>query len=110
MNGHVGRTGRTGGWVAMALFVLGGCTAAPDAGAGGPVSTAVQAATDRSAAQRGVVTLPSGERLRRVTLGTGYNHVLLGRVEADGTRSIACVDSAPAAESFLAPAIQGNGQ
>jgi hypothetical protein len=112
MNGHEGRASRTGAWVAMALCCLTGCTGAPETstGAGGPVTTAVRAATDRSAAQRSVVTLPSGERMRRVTLGTGYNHVLIGRVEADGTRSLACVDNAPAAESFLAPATQGNGQ
>ena len=74
------------------------------------MTAAVRAATDRSAAQRGVVTLPSGERMRRVSNPTGYNHVLVGRVDADGKRSVACVDNAPAAESFLAPATQGNGQ
>ena len=62
----------------------------------------VRLATDRSAAQRDVVTLPNGERMRRVSLGNGYNHVLIGRVGPDGKPSVTCVDSAPAAESFLA--------
>ena len=42
---------------------------------GAPVRDAVRAATDRSAAQRDMVTLPCGERMRRVSLGNGYNHV-----------------------------------
>lgn len=74
------------------------------------MTASVRAATDRSAAQRSVVTLHSGERMRRVSLSNGYTHVLIGRVDADGNRSIACVDNAPAAESFLAPATQGDGQ
>jgi len=110
MNGQVGQTGRAGGWMLTALLVLGGCTAAPESGAGGPVTSAVRAATDRSAAQRSVVTLPSGERMKRVSLPTGYNHVLLGRVDADGKRSFACVDSVPAAESFLAPSAPGSAE
>ena len=111
MNGNEGRAGWTA-WVAMALCCLLGCTGAPETstGAGAPVTASVRAATDRSAAQRSVVTLPSGERMRRVSNPTGYNHVLIGRVDADGRRSVACVDNAPAAESFLAPAPQGNGQ
>ncbi len=112
MNGHEGRAGRTGAWVALAVSCLAGCNTAPETatGTGAQVTAAVRAATDRSAAQRDVVTLPSGERMRRVSLSTGYNHVLIGRVEADGKRSVACVDNASAAESFLAPASPGDGQ
>lgn len=112
MNGHEGRAGWTGAWVALALCSLSGCNAAPEAAtrSEGPVTSAVRAATDRSAARPEVVTLPSGERMRRVSLSTGYNHVLVGRVDADGKRSVACVDSAPAAASFLAPAGQGDGE
>lgn len=112
MNGHEGPAGWTGAWVALALCCLTACTAAPETAprAGAPVTAAVRAATDRSAAQRAVVTLPSGERMRRVSNPTGYNHVLVGRVDADGKRSVACVDSAPAAESFLAAPAQDSAQ
>jgi len=111
MSGYEGLAGRTGAWVIMALCCLTGCTAAPEApNAAGTVATSVRAATDRSAAQRGVVTLPSGERMKRVSLATGYNHVLLGRVDGDGKRSLVCVDSAPAAESFLAPSSTGSAE
>lgn len=112
MNGHESRAGWTGVWGALALCCLAGCNVAPETatGAGGQVTAAVRAATDCSAAQRDVVTLPSGERMRRVSLPTGYNHVLVGRVDADGKRSVACVDSAPAAESFLAAPAQASAQ
>lgn len=112
MNGHERRAFWTGAWVAISLCVLTGCNAAPktSTGAAAQLTAAVRAATDRSAAQRDVVTLPSGERMKRVRLSNGYTHVLIGRVDAEGKPSIACVDSAPAAEAFLAPATQGDGQ
>jgi hypothetical protein len=39
--------------------------------------------------------------LKRVELGEGFQHVAVGRLEADGTVSVKCVDSAPQAEAFL---------
>jgi hypothetical protein len=110
MYGDLGRAARTGAWVAVALIALSACNAAPGgsspAASGGassaPVVEYVRLATDRSAARQEVVTLPNGERMRRVSLPNGFSHVLVGRVDANGKRSLSCVDSAPAAESFLA--------
>lgn len=117
MNGYLGRAGWTGAWVGIALCWLSGCNAGPEAGstpsarASEPtVTEAVRQATDRSARREGMVTLPSGERMRRVSLEAGYTHVLVGRVDASGKRSIACVDGAPAAESFVAGGQKGEGQ
>jgi hypothetical protein len=117
MTGDVRRAGWTGAWVAIALCALAGCNASPSVGptanaraAGGSVVDEVRAATDRSAAQRGVVTLSNGMQMRRVSNPNGYSHVLVGRRGPDGQPSVSCVDSAPAAESFLAGGKQGNGQ
>ena len=57
-----------------------------------------------------MITLPSGERMRRVSLSSGFSHVLVAKPGPDGKPSISCVDSAPAAESFLAGNKQGAGQ
>jgi hypothetical protein len=65
------------------------------------VVEAVRAATTRSASQTEVLSLPNGSQLKRVTLGEGYQHVVVGRLEADGTVSTSCVDSATQAEAFL---------
>lgn len=111
MNGDGKRAGWTGTWVAIALCWLTGCNAGPAGSApAASVTEAVRAATDRSAARRDVVTLSNGMKMRRVSLPSGYSHVLVGRVGPDGQPSIACVDSAPAAESFLAGGKQGDGQ
>ena len=111
MNGDVRRAAWTGAWAAVALCWLTGCNAAPAGSApAASVTEAVRAATDRSAARRDVVTLSNGMRMRRVSNPTGYSHVLIGRPGPDGQPSIACVDSAPAAASFLAGGKQGDGQ
>jgi hypothetical protein len=67
----------------------------------------VRAATDRSALRQSAVTAQSGERVRRLSLGTGFNHVAVSRVGPDGKVSMSCVDSAPAAEAFLSGAGAG---
>ena len=120
MTGDVRRARWTGAWFAIALGALTACNATP--GAPAPMVTTrgaltatsvideVRQATDRSELQAGVVTLPSGERMRRITLPSGFNHVLVARMGSDGKPSISCVDNAPAAESFLAGAQQGNGR
>jgi hypothetical protein len=116
MNGYLWRTGQTGAWVVFALCALTACNAAPEshapaASAGATsVAQAVRVATDRSGMQQEVITLPSGERMRRVSLRSGFNHVLVGRVGPDGMPTITCVDSAPAAEAFLAGGSAGAGQ
>ena len=120
MNGDLGRGGWTGPWMALALCALAACNAAPGAGAGaattGAAATAtsvvdaVRVATDRSGAQRDVLTLPNGQRMRRVSLGSGSTHVLVGRMGPDGKPLVSCVDSAPAAAEFLRGEAQGNGQ
>ncbi len=95
---------------AAALGVLAGCGAsvppAPEATAKSAevspaVMQAVRQATDRSQLQVDTVTLPSGERLKRAALGSGYQHVVLGRRNADGSLSTACINTTPAAEAFL---------
>jgi hypothetical protein len=91
----------------IALWGLTGCNTTPasegasPAAAGRSVTEAVRIATDRSGARSEVVTLPNGVRMRRLSNEAGFNHVLIGRVNADGKRSIACVDDAPSAEAFL---------
>ena len=114
----MGRADGTGAWVVLALCALGACNAAPEGDAAAPKTGAqaatvveeVRVATDRSGAQREVITLPSGERMRRVSLSSGFSHVLVAKPGPDGKPSISCVDSAPAAESFLAGNKQGAGQ
>jgi hypothetical protein len=71
---------------------------------------AVREATDRSQVRVEMVTLPSGERLKRASLGSGYQHVVLGRRNADGSLSTACVNTAPAAEAFLAGTASAGAQ
>ena len=105
MKRELERTGQTGGWAALALAALTACTGAPaENGAARPtaIGEAVRAATDRSAVQQSAATLQSGEHVRRLKLGTGFNHVAVSRVGPDGKASVSCVDSAPAAEAVLA--------
>jgi hypothetical protein len=111
------RGGWTYPWVAFAVCALSACNAAPggtgsaaSAGSSGSVIEDVRQATDRSAVRQDVVTLPNGEQMRRVSLGNGFSHVLVGKMGPDGKPSVSCVDRAPAAESFLAGNKQGDGQ
>jgi hypothetical protein len=113
MNGDLGRITRAGAWMALALGVLSACNAGPEskAGAAAPPSSVVEAvrvATDRSGTQQGAMTLPSGERIRRITLRNGFSHVLVARMGPDGKPLLSCVDNAPAAEAFLSAS--GSGQ
>ncbi|HVP61047.1 MAG TPA: hypothetical protein VMT11_10835 [Myxococcaceae bacterium] len=115
MNGHQGRAGWTGAWVVM-LGWLASCNVAPEArdaaGSGTratQVTAAVRAATARSTLTHDVVTMPNGERMQRISSPTAFSHVVIGRIDAGGRPSIACVDSAPAAEAFLVGA-PGTGQ
>ena len=118
MNGDVKRAGGMAARMAVALCWLSGCNAGPGASAPPASSTAVpstvrdavRVVTDRSGAQRDVVALPSGERMRRVSLGNGFTHVVVGKMGPDGKPSVSCVDNAPAAESFLAGNKQGDDQ
>jgi hypothetical protein len=96
-------------WAAV-VGVLAGCGGAvplsPEAtpktaGVSPAVMQAVRQATDRSQLQVDTVTLPSGERLKRASLGSGYQHVVLGRRNNDGSLSTACVNTAPGGEAFL---------
>lgn len=118
MNGDGKRAGAMAVRMAIALCCLAGCNAGPGASTQPATSTvmpstvrdAVRVATDRSGAQQEIVTLPSGERMRRVSLGNGFSHVVVGKMGADGKASVSCVDNAPAAESFLAGNRQGDTQ
>jgi hypothetical protein len=115
MTGDLGRAGRIGAWVTLTLIALTACNAAPAAeGAAGakptPVAEAVRAATDRSGVQQGSVTLQGGERARRLSLGTGFNHVAVSRVGPDGKPVVGCVDSAAEADAFLKAGRQGAAQ
>ena len=119
MDGDLGCAGWTGAWMGLALCALTACNAVPGTSSigttpAGPTAASVvdevRRATDRSAAHANVVTLPNGERMRRVRLGNGFSHVLVGKIGPDGKPSVSCVDAAPAAESFLAGNKQGDGQ
>ena len=118
MYGDLGRAARTGAWVAIAFIALSACNAAPGgsspaAGAGAssaPVVEDVRLATDRSAARQEVVTLPNGERMRRVSVSSGFSHVTVAKPGPDGKPSVRCVDSAPEAEAFLEGNTQRAGQ
>jgi hypothetical protein len=118
MTEDLGHARRSGGWVALALIALTACNAAPAATAAGgtaraqrsPVAEAVRAATDRSGLQQGKLTLEAGERVRRLSLGTGFNHAAVSRVGPDGKPVVGCVDSAAEAEAFLEAGRQGAGQ
>jgi hypothetical protein len=109
MYGDLGRAGRRGAWVVLALCALSACNAAPDRNTAAPntgaqAATAVEAvrvATDRSAVQQSALTLGNGQRVRRLTLQNGFSHVLVARMGPDGKPVVSCVDSAPAAEAFL---------
>jgi hypothetical protein len=117
MDGDLGRAGRAGAWVVLALCGLTACNAAPGGTAASPAAAAqtakvvqaVQAATDRSGVQQSALTLDNGQRVRRLTLQNGFNHVLVARMGPDGKPVVSCVDSAPAAEAFLTTG-KGAGQ
>lgn len=118
MTGDLGRAGRIGAWVALTLIALTACNAAPAATAAGgpaagqrtPVAEAVRAATDRSGVQLGKETLQGGEQVRRLSLGTGFNHAAVSRIGPDGKTEVSCVDSPAEAEAFLKAGRQGAGQ
>jgi hypothetical protein len=65
------------------------------------VVEAVRSATTRAPGKTEWVPVAEGGQLQRVTLGEGLQHVVVGRLEPDGTVSTACVASAPQAEAFL---------
>ena len=65
------------------------------------VVEAVRSATTRVPGKTELVAIPEGGQVQRVSLGQGFQHVVVGRLEADGSVSTACVDSAPQAEAFL---------
>ena len=113
-----GDLGRIGAWTALALIALIGCNAAPAGAAGGgtagaqptPLGAAVGAATDRSGMQRSTMAMEGGGQVRRLSLGTGFNHVAVSRVGPDGKPQVSCVDSPAEAEAFLKSGRQGAAQ
>jgi len=46
----------------------------------------------------------------RARSSSAFGHVLIGRVDGAGKRSVACVDNVPDAEAFLAGGAQGAAQ
>jgi hypothetical protein len=114
MTGDLGRAGRIGVWVALALIALTACSAAPAGGTAGaqatPIGAAVRAATDRSGMQQSTMALEGGGQVRRLSLGTGFNHVAVSRVGPDGKPQVSCVDSPAEAEAFLKAGRQGAAQ
>jgi len=108
MDGDLGRAGRTGAWVVLALIALNACSAAPEASAAASprashsVVEEVRVATDRSALRQDRLTLPNGQRIRRLNSPNGFNQVAVARMGPDGKPVVGCVDSAEAAEAFLA--------
>ena len=112
MNRDLGRAYRTGAWVGLALCVLGGCNAAPAGHAAAPAAVVedVRVATARSGLQQGVMTLPNGERMRRVSVSSGFTHVLVAKPGSDGKPAVSCVDSPDAAEAFLTGGTLGTAQ
>ena len=118
MDGDLGRAGRTGAWVAFALIALSGCNTAPGGDAAAPSSRAapanvvedVRVATDRSAIRQDVVTLPNGDRMRRMTGTSAFTQVLVAKPGPDGKPVVSCVDSPAAAESFFTSTQQGAAQ
>jgi len=113
-----GDLGRMGAWTVLALIALIGCNAAPAGTASGgpagaqptPIGAAVRAATDRSGMQQSTMSLQGGGQVRRLSLGTGFNHVAVSRVGPDGKPQVSCVDSAAEAEAFLKAGRQGAAQ
>ena len=87
-----------------------GATPASPTRASPQVVEAVRAATTRSAGPTEVVSVPNRGELKRVTLGEGYQHVVVGRLEADGTVSTSCVDSAQQADAFLSGGRRADAQ
>ncbi len=105
---------RVGPCCALLVFITGiGACAEPTAPSPGSaelnstsrasprVVEAVRSATTRAPSTTETVSVPGGGQVKHVSLGEGYQHVAVGRLEADGTVSTACVDSAPQAEAFL---------
>jgi len=115
MYGDLGRAGRAGAWVVLALCALAGCNAASERAA--PATAAqtaqvvegIRVATDRSGIQQGRLTLDNGQGIRRLSLQNGFNQVMVARMGPDGRPVVSCVDSAPAAQAFLASG-KGAGQ
>jgi hypothetical protein len=111
MNRDLRRAWRAGAWVALALGVLSGCNAAPTGNSTAAVVEDVRVATTRSGVQQSVVTLPSGERMLRMSARSGFStHVLVAKPGPDGKPSVSCVDSPARAEAFLTGGTQGTGQ
>ncbi len=111
MDGDLGRAGRIGAWVVLALCGLVGCNAAsPEAAAQtARVVEAVRVATDRSGIQQSRLALGNGQGIRRLSLQNGFNQVMVARMGPDGKPVVSCVDSAPAGEAFLTTG-KGAGQ
>jgi hypothetical protein len=117
MDGDLGRAGRIGAWVVLALCGLVGCNAASERSAASPeaaaqtarVVEAVRVATDRSGIQQSRLALGNGQGIRRLSLQNGFNQVMVARMGPDGKPVVSCVDSAPAGEAFLT-AGKGAGQ
>jgi hypothetical protein len=111
MDGDLGRAGRIGAWVVLALCGLVGCNAAsPEAAAQtARVVEAVRVATDRSGIQQSRLALGNGQGIRRLSLQNGFNQVMVARMGPDGKPVVSCVDSAPAGEAFLTDG-KGAGQ
>ena len=111
MYGDLGRAGRIGAWVVLALCGLVGCNAAsPEAAAQtARVVEAVRVATDRSGIQQSRLALGNGQGIRRLSLQNGFNQVMVARMGPDGKPVVSCVDSAPAGEAFLTDG-KGAGQ
>lgn len=108
MYGDLGRAVRAGAWGVLTLIGLSACNAAPEANSAAPppasrsVVEDVRVATDRSALRQDSLTLPGGQRIRRLSSPNGFNQVVVARMGPDGKPVMSCVDSAEAAEAFLA--------
>jgi hypothetical protein len=116
MHGELGRAGGAGAWVTVALIALCSCNTAPGGDAPGAraapanVIQDVRVATDRSALKQDVVTLPNGDRMRRMSGGPAFGHVLVAKPGPDGKPSVSCVDSPEQAEAFFTSNQQGAAQ
>ena len=90
--------------ITCALAILGACAQSASPEKPESLASAIRPMVEKGPVQVKEVRLGDGTLLRRAQLGQGFQHVLIERTNADGTRDMACVDSVEQANQFVSQA------